>query len=218
MTKPIAVVCDFDGTITEFDLSLHIVEKFALEGWQKFDYLLDREKISIQEYMIGQYTLIRATKEEIFREIDRAVRIRPNFNDFIQYCKRNKFTIKIVSGGLDIVIYHVLKTNNWNIPVIIAESKFISNKIDLKFPDLQFEDSIDYKDDTVKKLKQDGYSIIFIGDGSTDFNGVRHSDFSFVVKDSILSELCQTEKLPHFEFDTFADIIDYLDKNIIGSP
>lgn len=58
------------------------------------------------------------------------------------------------------------------------------------------------------------YSI-YIGNGLSDFEGVRAADFSYVVKESKLAKLCRTEHIPHKEFIDFAEIINDLEKRFL---
>src|SRR2546428_11158856 len=56
----LAVLCDFDRTITLNDTFEPILQKYATGDWQVFDQQYARRAINLQEYLTKQRALARA--------------------------------------------------------------------------------------------------------------------------------------------------------------
>lgn len=64
------------------------------------------------------------------------------------------------------------------------------------------------KASVVQKLKDEGYFVVFAGDGPPDAAPAALADVVFAKK--ILLDLCNQQKIPCREFKNFSEIIRYL--------
>ncbi len=211
----VAIICDFDGTITQDDVAIILLEKYGSPNWKKYDELLGEGKISLQECMIKQYGEIHATKDELsnyLKEKGQYDKIRKGFIDFVKYCEINNIKLIVVSAGIDFIIDDMLKYNKIKVDVISAKTQF-NGGIKLKFPPIG-DDARDFKQRVIIDLKRDGYKIISIGDAESDFNAARIADFVFAVKGRpLIKMLNESKKYRVKAFLSFYEIIDAL-KNI----
>jgi 2,3-diketo-5-methylthio-1-phosphopentane phosphatase len=205
----IIVLCDFDGTITIEDTGVVALDNFTDEDWRYYDELLEQEEITLEECIKTQFEMLEGKKEEILEVLIKSVRVRPNAERFIEFCHQNNIPFVILSAGLDFAInYYKEKFNNsHNIPIYAPKAEFLNNKVRLSFPPLEDEKSKNFKQDIVLKYNKKNNISIYIGNGLSDFEGVRVADFAYVVKDSKLANLCNKEEIAHKEFADFAEII-----------
>jgi 2,3-diketo-5-methylthio-1-phosphopentane phosphatase len=187
------VLSDFDGTITRIDTAEHVLTRFARGDWRVFEKQYERGKITLEECLKKQFSLVTASQEEILDELDRVVTFRPNFEGLVRYCRKNRIPTVIVSAGLDFVINHFLRLNNWEglVKTYMAKTKFRASGIDFDFPELFDPTSANFKQDLVRHYKTEGKKVVYIGDGSADYAAAGDADYLFAIKDSRLAALCK---------------------------
>ncbi|HXN07910.1 MAG TPA: MtnX-like HAD-IB family phosphatase, partial [Nitrospiria bacterium] len=107
---PSFLFLDYDGTITEKDTILSIMEAFAPAEWVSLrDSVLSGE-ISVRKGVGAMFALLPSRlKGRIVRFAKKETRIRNGFSDFLKYCRRMKIDYKVISGGLDFYLYPLLE-------------------------------------------------------------------------------------------------------------
>jgi 2-hydroxy-3-keto-5-methylthiopentenyl-1-phosphate phosphatase len=50
--------------------------------------------------------------------------------------------------------------------------------------------------------------VIYIGDGSGDFDAAKEADYVFAVKDSKLAKLCQSYRVPFKPITDFQEVVE----------
>lgn len=204
---------DFDGTIITSNIAEYILEKYTDERWKYYHDLFIEHKMSLEDVLIAQYSLIKTPINQIIQETDPLIEIRKNFSKFVDYAKDNLLTIQIISGGFDFVIQYILKKINVPIEIKII-SVSTSQLEDLSMvvtpPERHDTSIVDFKQDHVKHWKSEGYFVYYIGDSPSDFEASLEADFIFFVRGTSLSSFCKDNKLNFLEFDDFAEIIDFL--------
>jgi len=210
----IVILCDFDGTITVEDTGVVALDYFTEQDWRYYDTLLEQQKMTLEECIKTQFEMLDGQKSKILEIIKERVSVRPNAKKFINFCYQKDINLIILSAGLDFAIEYFMEQidSNQNISIYSPKTSFIDNKLVITFPNLNYEDSKNFKEDIVKKYKKDVNYSIYIGNGLSDFEGVRAANFSYVVNKSKLANLCKTEHIPHKEFQDFAEIIEDIEK------
>ena len=204
----LAVLCDFDGTIASIDTGLFLLQKFGHGDWEEYDAKLEKGEITLEQCLIAQYAMIKASKEEILLSLEREkIEIRPYFEEFIRYCKVNNFSFVIVTGGIDFCIDHVLKRYA-SYTIHSGKSVHSLEGIQITFPPLNSKKSINFKDDLVEKYRKIGHKIVYIGDGHSDYEPSKKADLVFTVKGSSLGRMCKRNGIEHVEFSNFSEVQD----------
>ena len=208
----LVLLCDFDGTITNLDTALFLLDKFVKGDWRIFDIQYREGKITLEECIQEQYSMFDVPKHIMLNELEKAVSFRSNFNKLIDYCRIQNIPFIIVSAGLDFVINHFLNQKGLanSIKVHSVKTTITENGIKLAFPKLFDKDSTDFKDDLVRYYKKNGSHVIYIGDGTSDYQAIKNADYRFSIKNSRLAELCRKNKISHQEIDDFQEVIDAL--------
>jgi 2-hydroxy-3-keto-5-methylthiopentenyl-1-phosphate phosphatase len=214
--QKIAVLCDFDGTIVDVDTGELVLKKFGEGDWQSLDVKLEREEILLEQCLTTQYGMVNALREEILKMLDREkMIIRPNFVRLVEYCKKNDYEFVISTGGIDFCIEHVLKINGLDgVALKIHSGKTVSTDkgILIQFPKLSKEKSINFKEDLVNHYHDLNYEVVYIGDGSSDYEPAKKANIVFSVEKSKLSKMCAERKISHFDFKDFQEVIEKLDR------
>ena len=105
----LAILSDFDGTVTLNDTFENVLEKFAQGDWRAVDDQYVKGEITLEECLRRQGAMVRTSKSKILDELNEFTKFRPGFDNLIDYCKTNRYPLVLVSAGLDFVIKHFLE-------------------------------------------------------------------------------------------------------------
>jgi len=208
------VFCDFDGTITENDNIVSIIRHFEPPGWDKIVQDVIHERKSIRQGVGEMFALLPSSlQEEVIQYAVTQARIRPGFEQFVQFCQAEGIELYITSGGIDFFVYPLLKP--FQIPadhIYCNGSDFSGDKIQITWPHYCqppcTNDCGMCKTTIVRRFPKDQYERIVIGDSVTDFTAAKLADFVFARAQLI--ERCDELQLPYAPFQTFYHIIEHL--------
>ena len=102
------VQCDFDGTITEEDVSFLLLDAFADGDWRQIFREYEKGKISVGRFNMKAFSMVKADKERLLELVRREIKVRPGFHELVACCRRKGFRFAIVSNGLDSYIEEIL--------------------------------------------------------------------------------------------------------------
>ncbi len=205
-----AVLLDFDGTITMRDSSELVLRRFADERWLIYDDMMDRGEIGLEDCMRLQFALVHERPESIIAYLENNVEARVGLSHFLDIVGKGGGDISIVSAGLDFFIEHFMKTNFGEFELKKTTGKAVWNDgaIRFTFPSIKNLDALDFKQDAVLEARKSHDRVLYIGDGSSDYNAARASDHIYAVKGSKLAAMCSKESLPHSSFSAFSELED----------
>jgi HAD superfamily phosphoserine phosphatase-like hydrolase len=212
----LAVLSDFDGTVTLNDTFENVAEKFAEGDWRAVDDQYVKGEITLEECLRRQGGMVRVSKSQILHELDRVTKFRPGFDNLAEYCKTNHYPLVVVSAGLDFVIKHFLTRQNWNdkVELFAAAAKCTPKGIKFDFPKLKDKRSMNFKDDTVRYYKTKTDTVAYIGDGRWDLHALRNADLRFAIKNSKLAELCKEQEIQAATVADFTEVVTSLQKKM----
>jgi 2-hydroxy-3-keto-5-methylthiopentenyl-1-phosphate phosphatase len=210
----LAVLSDFDGTITLNDTFQNIMEKFGQGDWRAVDEQYVKGEITLEECLRRQGAMVRASKPQILAELDQVTKFRPGFDDLVTYCNTNRFPLAVVSAGLDFVIKHFLTRQNLRNKVELVAAVARCTRMGIKFDFLRLKDnrSLSFKDDTVRYYKTLADTVAYVGDGPWDLQAIRNADIRFVVKNSKLAQLCKEQEVQATTVTDFIEMVALLQK------
>ena len=205
----IAVQCDFDGTITEEDVSFLLLDTYVGSKWREFwqEYLAGRIPVgTFNKKVFAMVKADRQTMTDLVLNSDR-VRIRPGFNELLKYCSRKGFEFIIVSNGLTFYIEAILENLGINgVQVFAAQNQFSPEGMSVEYigPDgSQIEAG--FKEAYTEMLTKRGYSVVYLGNGASDIYPARQASQVFATGD--LLPRCREEKLECTPFNDFYDVV-----------
>ena len=210
------ILCDFDGTISLEDTTDHLLEKFALTGWQDIEQQWEHGLIGSKQCMQQQIALLNMNQQQLYQCLDQ-IKIDQGFLDLVQLTHRHHIPLTIVSDGLDRVIQYILKKHNIEPLPIIANHLVQVNDMQwrLEFPNADV--ACKSASGTCKckvALAQKQEHIILIGDGRSDFCLAETADFVFAKKSLI--QYCKSKQISHTPFSIFSEIYQPLEKLLLS--
>jgi 2-hydroxy-3-keto-5-methylthiopentenyl-1-phosphate phosphatase len=164
------VQCDFDGTITEEDVSFALLDAYA-GNWRERLKDYQEGKISVGRFNTEVFARVKADRESLVRVAKDNVKLRPGFPDMVACCHRKGFRLVIVSNGLDFYIEEILKDAGLNgLEVHAARTGFNPSGLQVQYiaPDgIHLDDAV--KESYVNHYLSQGYRVIYAGNGDSDF-------------------------------------------------
>jgi len=209
------VLVDFDGTITERDVTDMLLSRFALPEWLQIEEEWRAGRIGSRECMARQVDLLRVTPSDYDSAVDE-MRVDPGFARFVDLCRSRGMEITIVSDGLDRSIGRVLDRASLELP-------FYSNRLEhiggdrwrLGFPHARSGCRMLSGNCKCQFAEGARTTTVMIGDGRSDFCVAARSDL--VLAKGALAEHCRREGLPHVPIRSFADASARLKDMLEGS-
>jgi 2-hydroxy-3-keto-5-methylthiopentenyl-1-phosphate phosphatase len=209
----IAVQLDFDGTVTEEDVSFLLLDTYVGDVWHEYLKQYAEGRIPVGIFNKMAFGLVKAGREamtELVLNSDR-VRIRPGFSEFLDYCRTKGMKTVIVSNGLVFYIEAILDKLGLNgVDVYAAQNRFTRDGMKVAYigPD-GTEMEVGFKEAYTRLLKKEGYEVIYVGNGASDIYSARRARHVFAIDE--LLKCCLQEQVPCTPFTDFFDIIRGLD-------
>jgi 2-hydroxy-3-keto-5-methylthiopentenyl-1-phosphate phosphatase len=209
-TVKILVQCDFDGTVTEEDISFFLLDAFAQGDWRRLLREYKEHKISVGEFNTKAFAMVKADKPKLLEALKGNVKVRAGFHELVNYCLEKGFRLVIVSNGLDFYVEAVLKDLRLrNIEVYAAQASFHPEGMKVQYvgPDgKRLEDS--FKEAYTQSFLKLGYRVIYIGNGDSDVAPAKYAHHVFATGD--LLAYCRENNLKYKPFETFIDVVKEL--------
>ncbi len=207
-----AVQIDFDGTVTLEDVSYLLLDTYADPSWRDILAEYSSGKIPVGTFNRRVFSLVKADRETMLKKVlssDR-VKIRDGFHEFIAFCKSRGFKVSIVSNGLEFYVRAILDNLGiTGVKMYAAENEFYPGGVRVRYVGLDGQESEEgLKEAHVRHMREQGFDIIYIGNGESDIFPARIADKVFATEDLLAK--CREEGLSCTEFNTFFDIIDDL--------
>ena len=201
------VVCDFDGTITPFDVTDAVLERFALPEWEELEARWLEGRINARECMRGQIALIRAPRAELDAFLD-TVPVDPAFPGFVRFCEARGLDLTVVSDGMDYAIRRVLGRHGLGRVPVIANRLVVrpdGYRLDFPFSDANCGSGV-CKCRVADGLSGPDGNILLIGDGRSDCCLAARADFVLAKDNKELLRVCRDQDRAHLPYADFADI------------
>jgi len=205
------VQCDFDGTITEKDVSFQLLDAFANGDWRQLLTEYREDKISVGYFNMKAFTMIRADRQTLLEFAKNEVRIRAGFRQLLAYCHKRGFRFVIVSNGLDFYIEAILRDIGVdNIEVLAAQTHFGPKGIEVKYigPEgNQIQDG--FKEAYIRLFLSRGYRIVYVGNGISDASSAKQAHHIFATGE--LLAYCKQTNLNCTPFVDLNDVVSGLE-------
>jgi 2-hydroxy-3-keto-5-methylthiopentenyl-1-phosphate phosphatase len=201
------VQCDFDGTITEEDISFLLLDAFAPGEWRRVLGKYKEHKISVGEFNTRAFAMVKADEHTLLEALKGRVEVREGFQELVKYCLEKSFRLVIVSNGLDFYIRAVLADLGLgNIEVHAAQASFHPEGMEVRYvgPDGKRLDD-GFKEAYVESFLKLGYRVIYIGNGDSDVDPGKYAHHVFATGD--LLAYCKENNLRYKAFETFLDVV-----------
>ncbi len=211
MTVNTAYIIDFDGTITTKDLSVELAAHFGGPGYLEINSEYRRKIITIWVWLERIVKLLPDDLDLLLSKVFEWVEIRPGFERFLEHAHRHKRPVIIASDGFGFYIEPILKQYGLleQIDKIYKNDTFINQNGSLEVHNPHAHSVCpvcgNCKAAHVVRLKDKGFPVIYIGDGSNDRFGASWGDH--VCARNRLAEICEEKGFSYSQWTDFYDII-----------
>ena len=207
MNKKRIFLIDFDRTISNEDSTDVLLETHNPEFKKDLRKRYKAGKVTIRQFIKEGLSSLNITKDEYIKTLQEKVTIDESFKDFVQ----SGLEFRIVSAGSRLNVQGSLLGYGIDLPdekIISNDLKFNGNKITVENPFLDKEKiyGVDKKE-AVEKFKKQGYEVIYIGDGPSDYRAMEVTDFVLVRKGTRAVKFCSENGINFREFESFSEIL-----------
>ena len=194
------VLCDFDGTIAQDDVTDSLLLRFGRPGWDALEADWRAGRIGSRDCMAGQVALLDCSIDELCDHLSTVV-IDSYFPAFVAAVQSRGWPLTVVSDGLDFVITEVLRRHGLAALPVVANHLVAdgARRWRLEFPHARPRcvsrsgnckcAQVPVSPDALRR------KVLMIGDGVSDFCVAERCDLSFARKQ--LLEHCLDNGLRH---------------------
>ena len=219
-----AIFCDFDGTITQHDLTDQILMQLAHPSWLEIEREWALGTIGSRECLERQLALVCASAEDLHKVIDSAA-LDIEFPAFCKFARKKRMPIYILSDGFDYVIRRVLKGAGLD-RYFRPDANLFASSLRLEggrlIPSFPHEPEpcehgcATCKAALIRRLREGRQPVIFVGDGMSDRFAVEFADVVFAKRH--LLAYCREHGITCHPFETFKDVQTTLEKLLAPAP
>jgi 2-hydroxy-3-keto-5-methylthiopentenyl-1-phosphate phosphatase len=206
----IAYVVDFDGTVTAVDISTELARHFGGQRFWEIEQAYRRRKLGMRGWLKEMSALLPADFDRLLSfALEKAV-LRPGFAEFVRMAREKGRPVTIASDGFGFYIEPILERFGCleYIDTICKNEAVAGEDGKLRIINTYAHAACpacgNCKAARVIQLKQEGWRIAYIGDGSNDRFGASWSDYIFA-RDR-LADYCREHMIPFRQWEDFYDI------------
>jgi 2-hydroxy-3-keto-5-methylthiopentenyl-1-phosphate phosphatase len=216
------VFCDFDGTITNIDVTDEILTQLAHPSWREVEQAWVQGLIGSRECLERQIALVQASEKELNALID-SIEIDPHFFRFYRFIQKHAVPFYVLSDGFDHVVRRVLRHAGVNGELRNGSHLFTSalhfegRRLAASFPNCNppcGHGCATCKPRIIRRVGDKHRPIIYIGDGLSDRFAVAESDVIFAKRQLLV--YCREAGIGYHPFETFADVEEVLREQVEG--
>ena len=166
----VAVLCDFDGTITTGEVLDILYRQFAGADCRELVQLWLRGEISTPQEVQGCFATMTATRSEMEVALN-IVQVDPAFRAFVDFCRGRHYRFAVLSDGLQWYIQYILGRHGISALTIYANQiEFLPDGIRISFPWYSPETPLrgTSKPAIIRRYQKEGSQVVFIGEGPSD--------------------------------------------------
>jgi len=205
--RDIAVLCDFDGTITTTETLGFLFSEFAES---RFEYARQwaRGEIDMRDEFRLTFKTVKANKKEMEEALNE-IEIDPGFPEFLEFGREKGYTFAIISDGLEWYIEYLLNRYNiHDIPIFANQIFFEPDGFRFEFPwfDEETHRRGVCKPKIARAYRKHSKKLVFVGDGRSDIDIIHEADIVF--SHGWLAGYCFAKGLGKDEFFDWYDLED----------
>ena len=224
-----AVLTDFDDTAAEQNVAELLLQQFGDPTWTDIRARFREGEFTLIEYQEIVFRNILADRATMQAYVKENANLRPYFRELWDYCQDNRIPLAVVSQGLDFYIEALLEKEGYplrhsspamrpvgggnllgsgpRIPVYSVNTDFTQDGITYEYRYMRpgHERQGNSKGLIVEQYRDQGYYIVYIGDGHSDFEAGEMADLLFAHR--TLAEECNRKQIPFRPFSDFGDVL-----------
>ena len=203
-----AFLTDFDDTAAVQNVAELLLNRFGDPTWTDVRQQFRDGQMNLKEYQEITFRNIRADRSAMQHFVKEHATLRPFFSEVHQFCRVNEIPLAVVSQGLDFYIEALLERDGFaDVPVYAVDTTFDQGRISYYYNHAYpgRESQGNSKALIVEQFQQQGYFVVFAGDGASDQEASRQADMVFAHR--TLARYCETEGIDYTPFRDFKSIL-----------
>src|SRR5208337_2045121 len=195
---------DFDGTVTDTDITDAIIKQFAKPGWEDAEILWEEGTIGSRECLATQMSLIEAPMEDLLAYA-KIFSVHDSFLPFIKFLRESGIPHAIISDGFNVFIEQLLTDAGIeDVPVYANRLTYEKGSLKALFPDAGTKCSSGTCKCKTAERAGGKLPLIHVGDGRSDFCLAGKAAYVFSKGD--LTRHCRENAVAHSSFESFKSI------------
>ena len=203
-----AAVIDFDGTISDLDVSEEILRAFAPPEWMEVDQEFQRGEIGSRECLVRQAALLQGTQRDFMRFALSNFTIDPTFAPFVAWARRVGVEVAVASDGLGFYVDPMLRAGGIEGVTVLTNdvTTLPGHEPSFLFPNAHpvCVGCGTCKMRAVLACRERLGAVAFVGEGHSDRYGALYADVVFAKKH--LVEICRADGVRFHPWETFDDV------------
>jgi 2-hydroxy-3-keto-5-methylthiopentenyl-1-phosphate phosphatase len=211
---PLAVLVDYDGTISLADVSDRILYGLLGQRYARDDAAYTAGLVGSRTLFSSQVKLLPGDPGPVIA-IAEAQPHDPAFAGFVRRAIELEVPVEVVSDGFGFFIEPALRGLGVpEIPVVTARTTFEGRRARMEFPNGHPECFVcgTCKRQRVMAHQAAGRSVAFVGDGESDRYAAAYADLIFAKRE--LAELCRTEGWEFSPWHDFGELMAWLEATV----
>lgn len=211
MTAPkIAYVLDFDGTVTEIDITSAMARHYGRDRYPECSAAYRRGEIGMKEWLERMSACLPLHPEELLEFASARAALRPGFREFLVFARSRNRPVYIASDGFGIYIEPILEMHRCREYIAgIYRNRTLPGKGRLKTLTPHAHESCplcgNCKAAHVIGLQEEEYRVIYVGDGGNDRFAAAYADDVFA-RDN-LARACSGAGIPFRWWDDYYELL-----------
>jgi 2-hydroxy-3-keto-5-methylthiopentenyl-1-phosphate phosphatase len=200
-----SVFLDFDGTATEADVTVHVLERLAPAAWHEVEAEYTAGAIGSRECLVRQWALVdQPVSEAALRSIAAEVPVDPALAPLVTGLLDRGAEVTVVSDGLGFYVESTCRP--LGVPVLTNGVDFATGQ--LLFPNVDrccpCSTCGTCKQAPIKEARRRGRSTVLVGDGASDRKAALLADRVFAK--GALAGWCEAAGVDAEAFESLADV------------
>jgi 2-hydroxy-3-keto-5-methylthiopentenyl-1-phosphate phosphatase len=200
------IVVDFDGTITEQDSLVRIVQDHAPEVFDELEDALEAGTITLRECIQREFEAVRGEHDAIVAQAVDATEVRAGFAEFVAAALAAGHRVVVVSSGFESIVRPVLERAGVpEVPLVTNEVRITpqGGVVEFRYGEVCGVCGEECKRSVVTELR-DGSGVVYIGDGYSDHCAALAADRVFARAG--LARHLEREGVPFERFEEFVSV------------
>lgn len=199
-----AFLTDFDDTAAVQNVAELLLHRFGADNWTEVRQQFREGKLTLKEYQEITFREIRGDRAAMQHFVREHATLRPWFPELYQFCGARGIPLAVVSQGLDFYISALLERDGFgDVPIYAVDTSFqdgvISYHYNHAYPGLESQGNS--KAFVVEQFQENGYFVVYAGDGVSDLEASRQADLVFAHR--TLARYCDEEGIPYTPFEDY---------------
>jgi 2,3-diketo-5-methylthio-1-phosphopentane phosphatase len=213
MSAPVAVLVDYDGTISTQDTVDALLHAFVEDQAEveRLDRAYDEGTVGSRELMKWDLDALGPHPERLLA-FAAGIPLDDGIVEIAARCRERGALLEIVSDGLGFYVAPTMaRLGLEDVPIVTNEARFEDGHVEPVFPFGHPRCFVcgTCKRERVRAHQAAGRVVVFVGDGTSDRFAAAHADVVFA-KES-LARICEAEGWPHVGWQRLAEVAGWLD-------